>query len=176
VQCARQQAFGDPTDTFTRRLRIHADVLLSSPDRVTYFFKRLRRLWRKVVYRAWQALFALFEKLRRPLPRALHDVQQSNYLALRQYKPGTYDGKVTFFYAQREPDGFTREKQHGWSILAAGEPHVGELASKLAKCIATRTPRSRGSRGESRSRLDSAGRSANVVVLGLLYAASLFMI
>jgi len=151
----REQQFGDPTDTLTRRLKVHAGVLLKSPERGSYLVKKLRRVWRKVVYRSWQLVFALYEKLRRPLPRALLDVQQANYLALRNYKPRIYPDDVTFFYAAREPEGFSREKQHGWSVLAAGgvesievpgdhltmldEPHVRDLASRLSACIAARS-------------------------------------
>ncbi|HEX7829751.1 MAG TPA: non-ribosomal peptide synthetase, partial [Thermoanaerobaculia bacterium] len=151
---ARQEAYGDPTDTLTRRLKVHASELMRRPDRATYFRKKVRRVWRRVVYRAWQLTFAIYEKLRRPLPRALQDVQQANYLALRNYRPSIYPGDVVFFYAEGEPEGFTREKQHGWSILAGSgvhseqvpgdhltmldEPHVKGLADKLNEWLAER--------------------------------------
>ncbi|HEX7807497.1 MAG TPA: alpha/beta fold hydrolase, partial [Thermoanaerobaculia bacterium] len=151
---ARQEAYGDPTDTLARRLKVHASELMRRPDRATYFRKKVRRVWRRVVYRAWQLTFAIYEKLRRPLPRALQDVQQANYLALRNYRPSIYPGDVVFFYAEGEPEGFTREKQHGWSILAGSgvhseqvpgdhltmldEPHVKGLADKLSEWLAER--------------------------------------
>ncbi len=140
---------GFPQDAATR-MRTHMDVLVHGPDRWLYLFKRIRRVWRKVVYRSWQTAFAVFDRFKRPLPRALRDVQQANYLALRLYRPRVYDGSVVFFYAEREPAGFTREKRHGWSVLANDvfseevpgdhltmleEPHVRGLAAKLARYI-----------------------------------------
>jgi amino acid adenylation domain-containing protein len=144
-----KSATRDFDESLTKRMRIHADVLLRGPNRLQYLGKRIRRLWRRAVYRTWQTAFAIFDRFKRPLPRALRDVQQANYLALRRYHPRVYSGKVVFFYAEREPHGFTREKQHGWSVLAAGgvlseevpgdhltmleEPYVRGLGEKLAK-------------------------------------------
>ena len=159
--------------TFVSRMKVHLGVLLHGPDRALYLFKRVRRVWRKVVYKTWQTTFAVFAKLRRPLPAALQDVQQANYMALRDYRARVYPGQVTFFYAEREPEGFTREKQHGWSILAAGgvnsevvpgdhltmldEPHVGGLAVKLAACIAEAASRVPiGSAEDKKHRTDEA--------------------
>ena len=129
-------------------MKVHLGVLLHGPRRLAYLRQRMRRIWRKVVYKSWQAIVALFARLRRPLPKALHDVQQANYLALRNYRPRRYAGQVTFFYAEREPEGFTRDKQQGWALLAAGgviservggdhltmldEPHARVIAQRLA--------------------------------------------
>ena len=155
VGYSRLAAKGLSSGSFVARMKVHIGMLVHGPDRVKYFFKRVRRVWRKLVYRSWQATFAAFAKLRRPLPESLRDVQQANQLALRIYQPRVYPGQVTFFYAEREPEGFTREKQHGWSILAAGgvvsekvagdhlsmleEPHVRVLAARLAAKIAEAT-------------------------------------
>ena len=141
----------DFDESMSRRMKVHVDVLLRGPNRIRYLFKRIRRIWRKLVYRTWQALFVVFDRIKRPLPRALRDVQQANYLALRHYHPRVYPGKVVFFYAEKEPQGFTREKEHGWGVLAAGgviseqvpgdhltmldEPFVRGLAQKLANHI-----------------------------------------
>ena len=134
------------------RLKTHAGQLLRGPNPVEYFRKRVRRLWRKVVYRSWQTAYTTFRKLDRPLPKLFYDVQQANYLALRKYRPRLYPGEVTFFYAENEPEGFTREKQVAWAMLAEGgvcsvkvpgehntslnEPHVRVLAERLAERIA----------------------------------------
>ncbi len=146
---APKAANRDFDESMSKRLKVHVNVLLRGPNRVEYLFKRIRRIWRKLVYRSWQTVFALFDRFKAPLPRALQDVQQANYMALRNYHPRVYPGPVTFFYAEREPEGFTREKQYGWNVLAAGgvvseevpgdhltmldEPHVQGLAVKLAR-------------------------------------------
>ncbi|HUR81387.1 MAG TPA: amino acid adenylation domain-containing protein, partial [Thermoanaerobaculia bacterium] len=133
--------------TLRTRMRTHLDVVLRGPNRIRYVLRRVRRIWRRAVYKSWQTTFRVFEKLQRPLPVSLRDVQQANYLALRKYKPRLYAGEVAFFYAEKEPEGFTREKQEGWALLAEGgvisekvggdhltmldEPHVRVLAERL---------------------------------------------
>jgi thioesterase domain-containing protein len=144
-------ATGKRKHKFWSRLTTHARQLVR-PGGGAYFVKRVRRVWRKVVYRSWQTTFAAFRRIGRPLPKALYNVQQAGYLALRDYRPRLYPGSVTFFYAENEPDGFTQEKQLGWAMLAEGgvvsipvpgehntslsEPHVRVMAERLAARIA----------------------------------------
>ena len=73
----------------------------------------------------------------------LHDVEEFNYQAARQYVPDPYPGRVTFIYAQEEIS--TPESIFGWETLAAVEavavpgnhqsmikaPHVACLAEQL---------------------------------------------
>jgi len=120
------------------------------PDRATYLWKKLRRVFRRTLYRAWQAAFAAYRSLGRPLPAALRDVQKANYKALRDYAPPRYPGRVAFFSAMGEPADFRREKVDGWAVLADAmdvqevpgdhltmveEPHVRTLAGRLASCL-----------------------------------------
>ena len=138
------------------RLRVHAGVLVRGPDRAVYSWKRLRRAYRRTLYRSWQAAFAAFRSLGRPLPAALRDVQKANYKALRDYAPPPYRGPVTLFSATGEPDEFRREKQAGWAVLAEAvhvqevpgdhitmveEPHVRTLAARLAARLDGAAPR-----------------------------------
>jgi thioesterase domain-containing protein/acyl carrier protein len=134
------------------KLKVHLNVILRDPDRITYLRKRIRRVRRRMLYRSWQLVYQLFQKFRRPLPQTLQNVQQANYKALRDYAPQrAYPGSVTLFYALKEPEEFTRDKQQGWKALAQGgvithevpgdhltmveEPHVRSLAEKLATSI-----------------------------------------
>ncbi|HEX8411741.1 MAG TPA: amino acid adenylation domain-containing protein [Thermoanaerobaculia bacterium] len=143
---------------FVRRMQVHLGILWHGPDRLKYLKKKVRRVWRKVVYRSWQTVYAVFRRLGKPLPKAMIDVQQANYLALRDYHPRVYSKDVVLFYAEAEPPGFTKEKRFGWSLLAAGgvsteqvpgdhltmldEPHVRTLARTLAAHLdqSTRRP------------------------------------
>lgn len=147
TRVSEQAAASGLSASLAKRLRVHFEVLLRGPDRLGYFRKKVRRVWRRIVYRSWQTVFALFQRFKRPLPQALNDVQQANYLALRNYRPRVYDGEVVLFVAANEPAEFTREKEYGWQVLAAGgvksvvvpgdhttmvdEPHVAELARAL---------------------------------------------
>jgi thioesterase domain-containing protein/acyl carrier protein len=132
------------------RMRVHFDVLRRGPDRWSYFRKKARRVRRKLIYGAWQKTAGVFEKLRRPLPRSLQNVQQANYKALSDYRPGTYGGRVVLFCAAGEPEEFNREKRRGWRLLAPHlevltvpgdhltmieEPHVRELAERLREVM-----------------------------------------
>ena len=76
---------------------------------------------------------------------SLHDVEEFNYQAARQYVPNVYSERVTFIYAQEEIS--TPENIFGWETLARGgvevvavpgnhqtmikAPHVQRLAEEL---------------------------------------------
>jgi thioesterase domain-containing protein/acyl carrier protein len=132
------------------RLRVHAHIVAHGPGRADYLRKKARRVFRRTLYRAWQAAFTAFRSLGRPLPPALRQVQHANYKALRDYAPPPYPGAVAFFSASGEPPEFRQEKQAGWAVLAdtvdvqevpgdhitmMNEPHVGALAARLAACL-----------------------------------------
>jgi amino acid adenylation domain-containing protein len=141
--------------SFSDRMRVHLSVLLRGPGRLAYLGKKIRRLWRRTLYRSWQLTAALYRKVSRPLPAALQNVQQANYRALRDYVPRQYPGGVVLFRATGEPEEFTREKERGWRSLAAAvevidvpgdhitmvdEPHAATLAAELRNAL-DRAPR-----------------------------------
>jgi thioesterase domain-containing protein/acyl carrier protein len=147
-ETAAEQSFSD-------RMRVHLSVLLRGPGRLAYLGKKIRRLWRRTLYRSWQLTAALYRKVSRPLPAALQNVQQANYRALRGYVPRHYPGGVVLFRATGEPEEFTREKERGWRSLAAAvevidvpgdhltmvdEPHAATLAAELREAL-DRAPR-----------------------------------
>jgi aspartate racemase len=138
-------------DGLAYKLKVHLNVVVHDPDRITYLRKKIRRVRRKTIYRTWQIIYQIFQKLSRPLPQALQNVQQANYKALNDYTPDVYPGGVTLFCADQEPEEFTHDKQKGWKVLAAGgvtvynvpgdhltiieDPHVRFLAEKLKACL-----------------------------------------
>jgi amino acid adenylation domain-containing protein len=137
--------------SLSRRMKVHVDVLRRGPNRTVYFYKKVRRVYRKVVYRTWQTIYKVFEKRGAALPQYLQNVQQANYKALADYLPHVYDGEVVLFAAELEPAEFTKDKQVGWRTLATAgvkvidvpgdhlsmveEPHVATLAARLRACI-----------------------------------------
>ena len=80
----------------------------------------------------------------------LKDIKEINSLAVREYVPRVYDGKVTLFWAS-EDLRTSIDLVEGWRVLAGGgievheipgshldivkEPHVQDLASKLSSCL-----------------------------------------
>ena len=137
--------------SFLHRMKVHWSVIVFGVDRLTYVWKKVRRVWRRINYRVWQITYRVYQSVGRPLPRALQNVQQANYKAARDYRPQVYPGRVTLFCASGEPRGFIHQKQLGWSQIAAAgvdvyevpgdhitmleEPYVRSLAQKLQACL-----------------------------------------
>ena len=80
----------------------------------------------------------------------MKDIKEFNSLAVRDYAPQVYDGKVTLFWASADLRT-SIDLVEGWRALAGGgievheipgshldiikEPHVQDLAEKLGACL-----------------------------------------
>ena len=135
-----------------RRTRAHVANLrkLSVSEGLAYVIKKARFAPRKMKSQVWRRVYQSYENLDRPLPRVLRDIKEFNSLAVRDYTPKVYDGKVTLFWASADLRT-SIDLVEGWRALAGGgievheipgshldivkEPHVGELASKLSACL-----------------------------------------
>jgi amino acid adenylation domain-containing protein len=135
-----------------RRTRAHAANLrgLSARDKLSYLIWKARFAPRKMKSQVWRRVYEAYENLGRPLPRALRDVTEFNSLAVREYVPQVYDGRVTLFWASGDLRS-SNDLVEGWRALAGGgievheipgshldivrEPHVQELAKKLSGCL-----------------------------------------
>jgi thioesterase domain-containing protein/acyl carrier protein len=135
-----------------RRTKAHLANLrsLSVNEGLSYLVKKARFAPRKLKSQVWRRFYGSYEKLGRPLPRALRDVKEFNSLAVRSYTPQVYDGHVTLFWASADLRT-SIDLVEGWRALAGDgievheipgshldiikEPHVGELASKLSSCL-----------------------------------------
>lgn len=136
-----------------KRTRAHIANIqsLSVGEGLHYLAKKARFAPRKVKSQVWRRLYKHYEKFGRPLPRTLRDIQEFNSLAVREYVPRVYDGKVTLFWASADLRT-SIDLVAGWRALAGGgmevheipgshldiikEPHVQELAVKLNACLA----------------------------------------
>jgi amino acid adenylation domain-containing protein len=135
-----------------KRTRAHIKNLksLSVNDGVSYLFKKARFAPRKLKSQIWRRVFGAYQRLGRPLPQTFRDVKEFNSLAVREYAPQVYDGKVTLFWASADLRT-SIDLVEGWRALAGGgievheipgshldiikEPHVQELAEKLGACL-----------------------------------------
>ena len=135
-----------------KRTKAHLANLrnLSHQERISYLIKKARFAPDKLKGHIWRRLYSSYEKVGRPLPRALRDIKEFNSLAVRAYVPQVYDGHVTLFWASADLRS-SLDLVEGWRALAGGgievheipgshldivkEPHVGELASKLISCL-----------------------------------------
>ena len=136
---------------YRRRAAFHARNLLFRPQRRRYVRARLKTLTRRFRSRLWQAIYKSYERMARPLPRALRSVREAGHLASRRYEPKTYAGRVTLFRAAVRPIDDTPDHEMGWGPLALGgveirevpgghvdmydEPFVQTLAGELRSCI-----------------------------------------
>jgi len=135
-----------------RRTKAHLANLrsLSVNEGLSYVIKKARFAPRKMKSQVWRRMYQSYEKFGRPLPRMLKDIKEINSLAVRDYVPQVYDGKVTLFWAS-EDLRTSIDLVEGWRVLAGGgievyeisgshldivkEPHVQDLASKLSSCL-----------------------------------------
>ena len=135
-----------------KRTQVHLANLsgLSHHEKFYYVINKARFAPDKLRGHIWRRLYSAYEKVGRPLPRALRDIKEFNSLAVRSYTPQVYDGKVTLFWASADLRS-SRDLVEGWRALAGGgievheipgshldivkEPHVGDLASKLTSCL-----------------------------------------
>ena len=129
-----------------RRAPAHIRALLHGRDRLGYVRRKLLTARQLVEAQFWRRI-ALWHRRGGWLPRVLQNIDQANKVALRDYAPRVYGGRLTLFtVGRRAPEFFS-----GWQALAAGglethqapgnhvnmvfEPHVGTLAEMLASAL-----------------------------------------
>ncbi len=126
------------------RIQRHWDNLrgLRLREKADYLHKKADYKKRKLTTLRWQVARLTASDT---TASTLHDVEEFNYQAARQYVPAPYPGRVTFIYAQEEVS--TPENIFGWETLALGgveavaapgnhqsmikAPHVHHLAEQL---------------------------------------------
>jgi thioesterase domain-containing protein len=136
---------------FVKRAKGHLSNLstLNTREKVGYFQGKAKYVPGKIKNKIWQAVYKFYLKANRPLPRILQSVQEFNFMAVMNYVPKIYPGKVTLFWASEDLRG-SYDVQEGWNFLAGAvethnipgnhlnivkEPYVQELAEKLRQCI-----------------------------------------
>jgi amino acid adenylation domain-containing protein len=135
-----------------KRIKCHGSNLrgLSAHEKVHYIAGKLVFAPAKLKAGVWQRIYRAYESFGQSLPRVLQNVREFNSMATRAYRPQVFRGKVTLFWASGDLRA-TFDLVEGWRILAGGgidvheisgdhlniikEPYVGELATKLSKCL-----------------------------------------
>jgi len=127
--------------------------------------RKLAYIWDRGVRKIEVMVLVKKEKLRRlayrfssvrneviPVDYRIVHVRETNDEAMRNYKPRTYNGRLTLIRAENPNDGFEFDSELGWGGLAADgieifdvpgehetmfqEPHVQTLARTMKTCIA----------------------------------------
>ncbi|HEY2953461.1 MAG TPA: amino acid adenylation domain-containing protein, partial [Verrucomicrobiae bacterium] len=120
-------------------------------EKLAYVQKKARTLQRKFKNRMWQMTYKFYQVIEHPLPHALQNVKEANFLAAQSYAPKLYPGQVTVFSSSEKGMAEYYDPQVIWGPLAGGgvqvhtipgdhvtmieEPHVRVLAQKLKVCL-----------------------------------------
>jgi aspartate racemase len=133
------------------KLRSHATNLgqLGFADKLSYVFGKLKYAPEKTRHKLYRRAYKIYQKIGKPLPTALKNIEEINFAAVKDYVPQTYAGDVTLFLATDLTADY--DLRDGWRELVEGrieaheiagnhiniikEPHVRVLAEKLRACL-----------------------------------------
>jgi thioesterase domain-containing protein len=136
---------------YGRKLLSHVENLrqLSAFEKLSYLLRKLRYAPEKAKFKLYWSGYKIYQRVGRPLPAALKNVEQINFAAVREFVPRTFAGDVTLFVATDLTADF--DLHQGWRELVEGrietheitgnhmnmikEPHVRRLAEKLKSCL-----------------------------------------
>ena len=122
---------------------------LTIGDKVRYLLNKLHYAPAKAKHKIYRRAYKLYKKFGRPLPPVLQNIEEINFVAVKDYEPQVYSGDATLFLASDLTSDY--DLHDGWKELVRGnietheisgdhinmikEPHVGALAEKLRVCI-----------------------------------------
>lgn len=147
-------------ESYASRARFHLENLLFRANRLEYIHSRLNvaggRLRRVIRNRAWELARSYFQLSGRPLPPALHRVNDANHYAFRCYQPKPYEGDLVLFRSSELSVAHSHSPEAAWRGLVKGEmvvydvpgnhvttmfePHVRVVAEKLEQYLMRRGP------------------------------------
>jgi acyl transferase domain-containing protein/thioesterase domain-containing protein/acyl carrier protein len=114
-------------------------------------YRRWNYIKERLSYVTTRIVHGLFQRLGRPLPQSVSTLEKINLLAMAQYRPTIYPGKLTIFRSVTRDEVFGDDELLGWGGLVSGgievqdvtgghlemliEPNVRVLAEKLRMCL-----------------------------------------
>jgi thioesterase domain-containing protein len=112
-------------------------------------FGKLKYAPEKAKHKLYRRAYKIYQKIGRALPRALKNIEEINFAAVKDYVPQTFAGDATLFLATDLTADY--DLHDGWRELVEGrietheitgnhiniikEPHVRVLAEKLRGCL-----------------------------------------
>ena len=141
-----------------RRLqRVHAHVnnlqQLNLSEQAAYIAHKLKFAPAKFKHKVYRYAYKLYQRVGRPLPLVLRNIEELTFMACREYVPQTYPGCATLFSATDLTASY--DVEDGWRQLVAElevhevpgdhgdiirEPSVRLLAEKLRHCMDVAQP------------------------------------
>jgi aspartate racemase len=138
-------------ESSVERMHYHVRNLLVHPGRLDYIRRKSRTLRRRIGTQVWGLQYKRYANKKLRLPPALRKVEQLNIVAIRNYIPRPYTGRITLFPASTRSVGEFHDREQGWGKLALGGveihdvtgdhltmfqmPYVSVVAQKLAECL-----------------------------------------
>ena len=141
---------------FGVRVAYHGRNLLFGSGRVHYIRSKSRTLRSRIRSRIRQMIYSSFRIDSKPIPRALQNVREANYVAKRKYVPGPYRGKVTLFRAAVPGRSIRRGSTWAGSGWRSVESRSGRCPGTTSICCCGR--RSASWRTAPRVHRQSGGR------------------
>jgi amino acid adenylation domain-containing protein len=134
----------------TQHVKSHLRNLgqLGFTEKFVYFFSKLKYAPAKIKHKVYRRAYKLYQRMGRPLPAVLKNIEELNFIATRDYVPQIYSGRATLFSATDLTASY--DVEDGWRKLVAGldvhkipgnhldiikEPHVRVLAEKLTQSL-----------------------------------------
>ena len=118
-------------------------------EKVAYIFRKLQYAPAKTKHALYSRAYKIYERIGKPLPPVLQNIEQINFAAVKNYVPRIYAGNVTLFLASDLTSDY--DLHDGWGELVQGEietheipgnhiniikpPHVSALAEELRACL-----------------------------------------
>lgn len=133
-----------------RRIQSHLSNLrqLGIDEQVKYLMEKLSYVPAKAKHKLFRRAYKIYQRIGRPLPAVLKNIEELNFAAVKDYVPQVYQGRAALFLANDLTSGY--DVEDGWAQLVAElevheisgnhldivkEPHVQVLAEKLSGCI-----------------------------------------
>jgi aspartate racemase len=145
-------SFKQRAQRLLRKIQSHSDNLreLTVAAKLKYIVGKLEFAPAKAKHKIYRRAYKLYQRIGRPLPRALKNIEELNFAAVKDYVPQVYPGQATIFLASDDRTA-AYDVEEGWEGLVGGglekvrvagnhlnlikEPHVHDLAEKLRECL-----------------------------------------
>ncbi|HMJ26676.1 MAG TPA: thioesterase domain-containing protein [Pyrinomonadaceae bacterium] len=145
------QSLGQRARRYGRKLSSHVTNLrqLSLMEKLAYVIGKLKYAPEKTRHKLYRRAYKIYQKVGRPLPAALKNIEEINFAAVKDYVPSTFAGDATLFLATDLTADY--DLLDGWRELVQGrieaheitgnhiniikEPYVRVLAEKLLGCL-----------------------------------------
>nr|MDQ2937389.1 hypothetical protein [Acidobacteriota bacterium] len=135
-----------------RKIQSHRENLryLPAAAKLQYVLAKLKYAPAKTKHKLYRRAYKICQRIGRPIPSVLKNIEELNFAAVKDYVPRVYPGRATLFLAS---DDLTAayDVEEGWQGLIGGglekvrvsgnhldivkEPHVRMVAEKLRVCL-----------------------------------------